>query len=387
MKALILDPALHSRGGHHFNAVERLQAELARLGITAPCLGSVAADATTRAQLACTPVFSNSVYGRTDFADDVDKTRRELGRALSRFGHAGLLILPCCDAVLAMALARRLRRRLIRRPVRVMLWLLYAPEEGRQENVVEAYAALAAQAEVRAFCETAAMAETWRDVLPSTIAQRIEILPGPGLQLRPRSHKAPTEAPVLSCIGFANRAKGYRLLPDAIPRVLERHAGVRFLVHGIVSGSDAEDEQPVFDRLSTMGSRVEVRQNVLSNDEYRAMLAVSNLLLLPYDPAVYRVRGSGVFSDSRAMGVPVLAPRGCAFAAPAFAEGSAVALEAWTPQGLAEAIVTALGRLDGLAERAAQAARHLDDALGRALAAGLAPAGCRAPGEPVAGPG
>jgi len=40
MKALIVDPAVHSRGGHHHAAVKRLQTELAQLGIKAPCLGS-----------------------------------------------------------------------------------------------------------------------------------------------------------------------------------------------------------------------------------------------------------------------------------------------------------------------------------------------------------
>ena len=40
MKAQIIDPAVHSLGGHHFNAVQRLQDELAGLGVAAPCLGS-----------------------------------------------------------------------------------------------------------------------------------------------------------------------------------------------------------------------------------------------------------------------------------------------------------------------------------------------------------
>ena len=44
MKALIIDPAVHSLGGHHFNAVQRLQDELGKLGVAAPCLGSAYAD-------------------------------------------------------------------------------------------------------------------------------------------------------------------------------------------------------------------------------------------------------------------------------------------------------------------------------------------------------
>ena len=55
------------------------------------------------------------------------------------------------------------------------------------------------------------------------------------------------------------------------------------MIHGIVKGSDAEADQPLFDRLAELGERVEVRQEVLASDEYLARLAEADLLLLPYD--------------------------------------------------------------------------------------------------------
>ena len=372
MKAVIVDPALHSRGGHHYNAVERLQAELTRLGAEAVCLGSRSADTTTRTLLGCRPVFTNSVYGRRHFADDVATTERELAQALP---HGDLLILPCCDAVLALALARHLRtRRAYDRP-RVILWLLYAPDCSDQPDNAQSLVDLAETAQVRILCETEAMAEAWRGLLPTPLAATIEIAAGPGLPARPRPPGRKSAVPLVSCIGFANRAKGYRLLPDAVSLVLGQHADVRFLVHGIVRGSDAPDEQPVFDRLSTLGSRVDVRQHVLSTAEYLGILATSDLLMLPYDPEVYRVRGSGIFTDARRVGVPIVAPAACAFAAPAFADGSAVALDSWDPQGLARAILAALDRRQALAASADAAARQLDDTLGRILADGLVPSG------------
>ena len=60
MKALIIDPAVHSLGGHHFNAVQRLQGELGTLGVAAPCLGSAYADRRVVEELACTPTFTRS---------------------------------------------------------------------------------------------------------------------------------------------------------------------------------------------------------------------------------------------------------------------------------------------------------------------------------------
>src|SRR5919108_5877049 len=79
MKALIIDPAVHSLGGHHFTAVQRLQGELAGLGVAAPCLGSAYADRRVVDELSCAPTFSRSVYGRSyaaaaEFADSVEET-------------------------------------------------------------------------------------------------------------------------------------------------------------------------------------------------------------------------------------------------------------------------------------------------------------------------
>ena len=105
MKALIIDPAVHSLGGHHFNAVQRLQDELRRTGRDAPCLGSAYADRRVVEELACTPTFTRSVYGGLRHARRVRRQRRG-DRPATGAGDApvrstpDLIILPCCDQVL-----------------------------------------------------------------------------------------------------------------------------------------------------------------------------------------------------------------------------------------------------------------------------------------------
>ena len=76
-------------------------------------------------------------------------------------------------------------------------------------------------------------------------------------------------------------------------------------------------------------------------------------MLLPYDPAVYRTRGSGVFSDARKIGLPVVATGACAFAVPAFEQGWGVPITEYDAAGVAAAVLAALERLDGLARCAA----------------------------------
>ena len=376
MKALIVDPAVHSLGGHHFNAVQRLQGELAALGVAAPCLGSAYADRRVVDELACTPVFTKSVYGRSyatpaEFADNVEETGRQLAQAMRRQGAPDLIVLPCCDQVLAMALARQLRRG----PARpdVLLWLLYGPhhlkspdDPGASAFHIEARAAFgelaAAAGSVEAYCETPAMADFYSGLLPFVPG----VMPGPGLAARRRTART-GGPPVVACIGFANRAKGYRLLPEGIGAVLDRHRDVRFMIHGIVKGSDAESDQPLFDRLAALGARVAVNQEVLASGEYLARLAEADLLLLPYDPDVYGRRGSGVFTDARRVGVPVVAPKDCAFARPAFDEGWGVAMEDYDGRSLGLATLAALDRLAPLGARAAAAASGVGDDLGRVV--------------------
>ena len=62
-----------------------------------------------------------------EFADSVEETGRQLAEAMRRSGTPDLIILPCCDQVSAMALARQLRRSWSRPRPRILLWLLYGP--------------------------------------------------------------------------------------------------------------------------------------------------------------------------------------------------------------------------------------------------------------------
>jgi len=114
-------------------AIDRLQVELAGMGIDAPCLGSIAATPDVVSTLDCTAAFTSPVYGRDyhnprEFQVGVDRTSRELTRALRRLGTwPDILILPCCDQVLAASVARVLRRHPLKPPPQVLMWLLYGP--------------------------------------------------------------------------------------------------------------------------------------------------------------------------------------------------------------------------------------------------------------------
>ena len=106
---------------------------------------------------------------------------------------------------------------------------------------------------------------------------------------------------------------------------------------------------------------------MLTSDEYLARLAEADLLLLPYDPDVYRRRGSGVFTDAHHVGIPVVAPKDCAFARTAFDDGWGVAMTEYDGKSLGIAVLDALDRLASLSACATEAAGQVRDDLGRVL--------------------
>lgn len=383
MKALIVDPAVHSRGGHHHTAVKRLQTELAQRGIKAPCLGSAHATPDIVRDLVCTPVFERSVYGR-DYAERLDlstaRMSRELSRAVQQDGAwPDMLILPCCDQVLAASVAQLLRRNPLKPAPQILMWLLYgphhllAPEDPAAETFRgesrQAFTALLEAAgerqRITAYCETDAMAAFYRKLL----SVDMNVGPGAGISIPAAVSAAPTHGrrPNVTMLGFANHSKGYRLLPEAIEKLLRQDNGSTFTIHGIVAGSDAEDEAWVFDRLAGLGPRVVTRRDVLSDEEYLGLLSHADLLLLPYDPDVYRSRGSGIVTEARRLGIPIVAPAQCAFARPAFDGGWGVAFSNYHADGLASAIGEALGRLAVLKAHASGAAGAAKDELGSIL--------------------
>ena len=365
------------------NAALRLAAELAKLEVETACLASAYAEPEVIQTTGCVPCFTRSVYGRrydqpSEFASGAEQMAAELALACGPRGIAGdLLLLPCADQMLVQAVARLLLRQRLRPPT-LLLWLLYPPhfqrpgEPQSSSNVEQecrtAFGQLVdavGKGRLRLFCETAALADDYGKLLSLDVG----VVPGPAparSPLEPPTDRSPT-APTIVCLGYANRAKGYALLPQAIAAVLERHRDVRFLIHGVTVGSDAADQAALFRQLAELGPRVSVCQDVLSRADYEHRLAEADFLLLPYDPEVYRTRGSGIFSEAERLGIPVIAPAACAFARPALDGGWGSPIERYDAEGVAQAIANALANRSALAEQARTAAGECRDRLPRLL--------------------
>jgi glycosyltransferase involved in cell wall biosynthesis len=289
----------------------------------------------------------------------------EMGRQFSlafdeQQSPADFFIFPCCDAVQVQALALNFRRGLPLSAPHLVMWFLF-PE--LLEEYRAAFAALKEavrdEQKIAVYCETPSMAATFRDL----IGLEVEVAPGANLagineKVRTRRENI---APSVASVGVGNLAKGYHLLPGAIERVLHLNDEVTFWVHGVLANMDRPHNLAVFESLSNMGHRVRTSNAILTSEEYLSHLLQADLLLLPYDEKIYRMRGSGVFNEAREIGIPIVATRGCGFARPAFDEGWGVEIVERTESGVADAVLTAISHLPELATRAAVAAKSGSD--------------------------
>jgi hypothetical protein len=127
---------------------------------------------------------------------------------------------------------------------------------------------------------------------------------------------SPREAatPHLVFIGGARLEKNYHLLPAIVAAVLSRGRGrARFTLHaGRVDAASDPLLQRAHRELHAMsGPDLRLIEHPLPTDAYWTLLNSADLVLLPYNGAIYGPRSSGILVESLALGVPALVPAGC----------------------------------------------------------------------------
>jgi hypothetical protein len=178
----------------------------------------------------------------------------------------------------------------------------------------------------------------------------IEVVSGPNLIESVDYVVARADTPCAVRIGYANQPKGYHF-PGVIPLVRSMDPQVRFRIHDIVEGSDCVANWQAFRAVSELPN-VMTSNDVLDAADYQAWMQQADLILLPYDPVIYKTRGSGVFNEAIRLSIPTVVTKGCEFAADAFAEGYAQPIEQLNAEGIAAAALQAVKNVVSLRTRA-----------------------------------
>jgi glycosyltransferase involved in cell wall biosynthesis len=367
--ALIIDPSLHSPDGHHLGVLQRFQSGLANLQLGSVSLVSLRASEDLSHKANLIPAFERGIYYRSqwtqqEFCDCASSFCADLDAAMRKIRiWPNLIILPAADQATVLGLANYLARHRLRKPPVILLWLMIAPHYrkpiddlsirpllGEYERAFRALRkAVSDDSHLHVCCETNAMSRAYEP----HVGLKIQTVIVHKLVQQPRQRvRHAGESISIVCAGNANAAKGYSLLPEAISRLNRKRSDLKFLIHGTVEQTDYPEGRQVLQRLSALAHNVTVRTDVLSDEDYLAWLAQADLVLLPYNPYVYRTRGSGIFAEAGKLGIPVVAPKDCDFAKNAIEEGRAVGIEEFNSESLTIAVLTAVAHLEEMITRA-----------------------------------
>ncbi|TAL80347.1 MAG: glycosyltransferase family 1 protein [Beijerinckiaceae bacterium] len=196
-----------------------------------------------------------------------------------------------------------------------------------------------------------------------------KILPVPFARTRPPRLSQKTVR--LGFFGYSKSEKGFHLLPDVAD--LCRSAGLDVEFDIQIQHSRWEPVTIAAEEKLRGMPNVRLIEGALNSDDYTAATDRADVILLPYDPVLFGMRGSGLFTESVAAGRPIIASSGT-FAGESILRGEAQG-ETFRPhdaQQLFAAIERILPRLPEIVARAqAQAEsfarRHDGDAYVDAL--------------------
>ena len=185
----------------------------------------------------------------------------------------------------------------------------------------------------------------------------------------------------ISYLGAARNDKGFSELPSIVKAILrsEFSNSVEFWIQASVSGTGylENDCRQAIEELrriqsSQGGELVHLLTKPLDENEYKALLGRSDLVLLPYTGRSYIVQTSGILIEAAAYQVPCIVPRGTWLEDELAITGGGAVFDPDEPGSASLAALQVLRSYEMYAERAAVGAplvaeRHGHEAFGRAL--------------------
>jgi glycosyltransferase involved in cell wall biosynthesis len=379
-KVVIVDPSLEGEMSHHYFAASALAHELDHLGL--PWAVVSHADA-SGAVLRLRPLRHFRVSGYHHAPGESREQEMEstaLCNAVAlhdllRLDRAelegdDLVFFPAVTANLVLGIAQWLATFPPRRAPAFGLCLMFQLDwhvSGRRSDVGELFyrqafpfVPAALRGRVVYTCETDGLAAEYEPL----VGARPLVAPIPTVQhlLGGDEVDGVEERPV-AFLGYAKAEKGFHLLPDVVARVRRARPHTRFVVQ--VMGHDAALIERVTTALRAHGDAVRLVEGPVAAPRMVELMRQSGLVLLPYDPATYRTRGSAIFTEARSVGRPMVLPARTAIGDEGVRSGLAEAFDAFDAPGVADAVLRALTRREALAAAARREARR-----GRAEARG-----------------
>lgn len=396
----IADPSLRDFVGHHFS-YDHAVAEAARAaGFATLVLGHRALPEDVARQAGAVPAFHDDIWAQRAGGGPIRRRRDDLFRN-RRFAEdlLGALPrdLPPGSILLAHMLTKRQMLGLARvvealpRHVTIIALLRYQTEFYDDGLTGRAFArlrrAVGDGARLRLASDSARLARR----IGRLAGLPVEVLPIPHTPpdlpppAPPPSDQSAGRALHMVSLGNARDEKGFLEILAAIRLLRAEPAGLAGLRFTLQANDAAPDVAAAIDEFALdLPEEVRLLRRALTPESYTALLAESDLVLLPYWREIYEARTSGVLPEALGGGRPVICTAATWMADELALCGAGMLVADRDPKGLAAAIRQAHAawpRLaaGALAGRAGCLARHGGAALMRAV---LAPPPPPLPPEP-----
>lgn len=355
-RLLIVDPSLHGLVGHHFNQARAMVTDAQQQGIPVLSVGYHLSDAQTFEHIPVLPHFRTRPYDRNrsnscieeDFSAMNEGFLNDLMRLPVDCTSEDVVFFPTVNQnqLLAIAAWAVTQQRTGSCP-RIVLGLMFAPDwsswgppdPGLSELYRRAFAAWppAVRGRLRLLCETEGVAQRYRKLT----SMKVTVCAAPTARSHRRLVSRPNEAQmVVGYLGHGRREKGLEMLGDLVEMTSFVSPGMTFHIQLNYLADDAMHRN-IRKRLEQSPSVTRLHFGTLDEEAYMEWIDGCDLMLLPYDPIRYKVRGSGLFRETLARGRPVVVPRGTEMGACTGKNNLGCLFEQYTVSSIASALVRA----------------------------------------------
>lgn len=375
-KLVLVDSCLHSFDGHQFNYLKSIIEIAGVRGIQTFTLSNVETTAEVVSSISAIPAFNFlGVELISDFSEDQTTNYNY------NFIHFNLRFLiglvnashrlPPLDSKTAVFFTTANFRHVLG----ILGWLDLFPEASRPRPIVMlrdrdhmpdratplhrlALPVLASPRFGARFCtESRSMAEYYSGLAGAAI----DLVPVPieARRYRNLSVTRRDQPPSLGFFGQARLSKGFHFLPPVAERVLAS-TEARLLIQAQIGEFDPGHDAQIAGALDQLrrlaGPRLALLDGALSYEEYLAKLFEVDIVLMPYDPQVYRDSASAVLVEALAAAKVVVAPQDTWISREARRVGAGVVtFEGLAPGPISAAVDEAIvrfGELKSASERA-----------------------------------
>lgn len=366
---VIVDPCIRQTYGHYATYAAACREGLRDVGIESSCWAHRDVEAALAHALEARGVFAHDCWHQFStvpkvrfVVDPVIAARsflRDAGRAARSTVGDPVLFAPTVDHRQLLAWALWIHRRGGPRRIVLMLRYSFAHPSGtgwvRAASWVKLALRLlrrAPRGRVRLVTDSARLADEYL----ALGAEQVTVVPIPHTTVIRKERRDPSAPARLVMLGDARTEKGFAILAQAIEllRSQQRVSGVEFVVQANTQSPVYAGLIPVRERLRAVPG-VTVLDRALPADEYDALLASADLVLLPYDRGVYRSRSSGPFAEALAAGIPVVCTADTWMSDQLERYGAGELCTSGDAQSVADAIERAVASLPALTARAASA--------------------------------